>query len=98
METPSRFRTPLDVRIGALTLTARALAVLQDEDVRCALISQMRGDWGEASAEAWNLNDLALSVGGFVRGLHRAASGVMFLIQTDLAREVTTVALPEDYE
>ena len=97
METPNRFRAPLNVKVGTLTLTESAREALADDDVRRALVSQLRGDWGCASAEDWTLNDLALSLGGFVRGIHRADSGVKFLIQTDLVRRVTTIALPSDY-
>ena len=94
-KSPNRFRIPRKVELGIISATDTARERLTQSDVLSALTRQARGDWGEAPD--WDLNDLALSVRGFVRGVYRAASGIQFVVQTDLARRATTVALPEDY-
>lgn len=83
--------------LGETVITRTALATLNPEDVRTALLRHARGDWGECCAEDWQENELSLKEDFRLLSVYRDRDDVKFWIITEADRSVTTVLLPEDY-
>jgi len=83
--------------MGAVVITANALAAIPAEEVRVALGRHSRGDWGELDAHDRAVNEQALRCGERIFSIYRAANGTKFYIITEHDRSRTTILLPEDY-
>lgn len=93
-ETPEAHMTR-GFSLGTLLITAPALHVLTEEDVRIALGRHVRGDWGDVDADDSRANELALQFDARILSSYQSAKKVTFWIITEADRSQTTVLLPE---
>ena len=83
-------------QLGEVVITSNATFVLNQEDIKTALLRHAACDWGESldkemnDAAVDNNNDRIISV-------YRDAQGAKFWIITEADRSATTILLPEDY-
>lgn len=83
--------------LGQTVATPNALSKLTHEDILKALDRHVTGDWGEASKEERNENELSLKKEFRLLSVYRGTNGTKFWIITEADRSFTTVLLPEDY-
>ena len=83
--------------LGQTVATPNALSKLTHEDILKALDRHVTGDWGEASKEERNENELSFKKKFRLLSVYRGTNGTKFWIITEADRSFTTVLLPEDY-
>lgn len=83
--------------LGAVGATPGALAELSAEVRLAALARHASGDWGDAGAEDWAENELALKEGFRLFSAYHAPDGVKFWVITEADRSSTTILLPSEY-
>ncbi|WFB36797.1 hypothetical protein P3T73_03350 [Kiritimatiellota bacterium B12222] len=87
------------VPLGQIVATPRALEVIEDSGQFPLEFIKLHqnGNWGEISAEDWELNDKALECGDRLLSCYTIKSGNRIWIITEADRSVTTILLPEEY-
>jgi hypothetical protein len=90
--------------LGQLLATPGALEALEDSGQRpLDFVSRhMSGDWGDVSANDWQLNDQALQDGSRILSAYHTLKGKKLWVITegtddDGHRAATTILLPEEY-
>ena len=89
---------------GRLVATPGALAALEESGQTPAFFLQrhLAGDWGEVSADDWQLNDQALVDGSRLLSAYRTLKGKKLWVITEATdddghRAATTLLLPDEY-
>jgi hypothetical protein len=84
--------------------TPGALEAMNESGQTAAFFVQrhLAGDWGEVSADDWQLNDQAVADGSRLLSAYRTLKGKKLWVITEAAddnghRAATTLLLPEEY-
>lgn len=82
-------------RLGALTVTPRALELVPLERLADGLRRHLIGDWGDSSPSQRRANDLAVSLRRTVVSVYDCAAEPFYVVTDDI-RSLTHVCLPEE--
>ena len=100
MTTMTRAKFPL----GQVVATPGALEAMEEAGQNAAffLDRHVAGDWGEVSADDWQLNDESLKDGSRVFSAYRTLKGKKLWVITEAVddnghRAATTLLLPDEY-
>lgn len=77
-------------------MTPEAESAIPPSDYMPALLRHIAGDWGDLDPTAWFLNDLALTVPGYLGSRYYRSDGLPFWIITVPDRSITTILLRHD--
>lgn len=83
--------------LGRVYMTRGAMGVLDEVDIRTALVRHSCGDWGDLDEEDKKENNYSLKHGFRLLSAYKARSGRKFWVITEADRSMTTVLLPEEY-
>lgn len=90
--------------LGSLVATPAALKAIADSGQTPLdfLSRHVRGDWGDADAEDWKLNDAAVKAGERILSAYKTTAGERIWIITEATgddgrRASTCILLPEEY-
>jgi len=83
--------------LGQTVITGGARAVLNDYEVNSALRRHQTGDWGNIPKSDWRINNRAVKNEDRILSSYLSSENVVFWINTEWDRSVTTVMLPDEY-
>ena len=92
-------RTIKPFPLGEVVATRGALAAIEEagQSPLEFLLRHLAGDWGEACAGDWALNDEAVDAGERLLSAYRTRKGERIWVITECDRSATTLLLPDEY-